>query len=47
MRIHHTGICVKDVQVSLDFYTRVLGLKQEETVVLEATLSILWATGRP
>jgi lactoylglutathione lyase len=34
MRIHHTGICVKDVQVSLDFYTRVLGLKQEETVVL-------------
>lgn len=34
MRIHHYGISVKDLDKSLDFYTRVLGFKQEETIVL-------------
>ncbi|HOQ09112.1 MAG TPA: VOC family protein [Syntrophomonadaceae bacterium] len=32
MRIHHVGICVTDVEKALDFYTRVLGFKQEETI---------------
>lgn len=34
MRIHHVGICVPDVEKALDFYTRVLGFKQEETINL-------------
>jgi catechol 2,3-dioxygenase-like lactoylglutathione lyase family enzyme len=32
MRIHHVGICVPDVEKALDFYTRVLGFRQEETI---------------
>lgn len=34
MRIHHVGICVPDVEKALDFYTRVLGFRQEETIDL-------------
>lgn len=34
MRIHHVGICVPDVKKALDFYTRVIGLQQEETITL-------------
>lgn len=34
MRIHHVGICVPDVEKALDFYTRVLGFEQEETINL-------------
>ena len=34
MRIHHVGICVPDVEKALDFYTRVLGFRQEETINL-------------
>lgn len=34
MRIHHYGINAMDTDKSLDFYTRVLGFKQEETIVL-------------
>lgn len=38
MRVHHVGICVPDVEKALDFYTRVLGLKQEETIELGGVL---------
>lgn len=31
-RIDHVSINVKDIKVSLDFYSRVLGLRQMETV---------------
>lgn len=34
MRIHHYGIAVRDMNRSLDFYTRVLGFNQEETIVI-------------
>ena len=34
MRIHHVGISVPDVEKALDFYTRVLGFRQEETINL-------------
>lgn len=34
MRIHHYGIAVSDMNRSLDFYTRILGFQQEETIVL-------------
>lgn len=34
MRIHHYGIAVRDMSRSLDFYSRILGFRQEETIVI-------------
>ncbi len=34
MRIHHFGVRVRDVGKAMDFYTRVLGFKLIETVIL-------------
>lgn len=34
MQIHHFGVKVRDVDKAMDFYTRVLGFKLIETVIL-------------